>query len=49
MIVPYQLAEEIHEGIKGSKIIAFNGKHGFFLLEHEQFAKAVSEFLNGVS
>jgi len=29
-IVPYTLAEEMHSGIKGSKMLAFAGGHLFF-------------------
>lgn len=46
--VPYEMAEEMHAGIKGSKIIAFDGGHRFCYWESERFADAVEEFLKGI-
>jgi 3-oxoadipate enol-lactonase len=46
---PYRLAEEMHRGIKGSKMIAFNGGHLFFILRSKQFLKAITDFLDHVS
>jgi hypothetical protein len=40
--------EEVHSGIKGSRLIEFNGGHIFFLLENKEFTDAVSEFLQGL-
>ncbi len=42
--VPYQLAEEMHSGIKDSKMITFQGGHLFFILRPKQFIEAVVEF-----
>lgn len=42
---PCQLAEEIHRGIKDSKMIAFPGTHLFFLMRPQQFMKVVLDFL----
>lgn len=45
-IVPYTLAEEMHTGIKGSKMLAFAGGHLFFLMkERQQFLDAIAEFV----
>ncbi|HEX6484708.1 MAG TPA: alpha/beta hydrolase [Ktedonobacteraceae bacterium] len=45
-IVPYTLAEEMHAGIKGSKMLTFAGGHLFlFLRERQQFLDAITEFL----
>jgi pimeloyl-ACP methyl ester carboxylesterase len=44
--VPYSLAEEMHKGIKDSKMLTFKGGHLFFLMkERQQFLDAVAEFL----
>jgi pimeloyl-ACP methyl ester carboxylesterase len=44
--VPYHLAEEMHTGIKGSKMLAFEGGHLFFLMkERQRFLEAVAEFV----
>jgi pimeloyl-ACP methyl ester carboxylesterase len=45
---PYSLAEEMHAGIKGSKMITFNGGHIFFILRPQQFVKAITDFLDSV-
>ena len=44
--VPYGMAEELHAGIKGSKLIAFEGGHKFCYWECERFALVIEEFLN---
>ncbi len=46
-IAPYRLAEEMHAGIKGSKIITFNGGHIFLFFQPRQFTAAIVEFLGG--
>jgi 3-oxoadipate enol-lactonase len=44
--VPYALAEEMHAGIKGSKILTFAGGHLFFFMkERQQFLDAIAEFV----
>ena len=43
---PYTLAEEMHTGIKGSKLLTFSGGHLFFLMkERQQFLDAIAEFV----
>ena len=42
---PYRLAEEMHAGIKDSKMLTFPGGHLFFLFRPAQFIEAVSSFL----
>ncbi len=43
---PYRLAEEMHAGIAGSKMLTFKGGHIFFLMrERRQFLDAVAEFV----
>jgi 3-oxoadipate enol-lactonase len=43
---PYVLAEELHTGIQGSKILTFAGGHLFFLIrERQQFLDAVAAFV----
>ena len=45
-VVPYTLAEEMHTGIKGSKMLTFAGGHLFFLIkERQQFLDAIAEFI----
>jgi hypothetical protein len=45
-ILPNYLAEELHTGIKDSKMLAFEGGHLFFLMgERQQFLDAVAEFV----
>ncbi|HEX6551990.1 MAG TPA: alpha/beta hydrolase [Ktedonobacteraceae bacterium] len=46
---PYKLAEEMHAGIAGSKMIAFNGGHLFFFIRQKQFLDAVSDFLGSAA
>ncbi len=43
--VPYEMAEELHAGIIGSKIITFEGGHKFCYWESERFAEVIEEFL----
>jgi pimeloyl-ACP methyl ester carboxylesterase len=44
--VPYDLAEELHAGIKGSKMLACEGGHIFFLMkERQRFLDTVAEFV----
>lgn len=47
-LAPKNLVEEVHSGIKGSRLIEFKGGHIFFLWENEKFTDAVSEFLQGL-
>src|SRR5256712_1396983 len=45
-IVPYRLAEEMHTGIKGSKMLTFAGGHIFFFMkEGQRFLDAIAEFV----
>ena len=45
-IVPHKLAEEMHIGIQGSKMLTFAGGHLFFLMkERQQFLDATAEFV----
>jgi pimeloyl-ACP methyl ester carboxylesterase len=45
-IVPYTLAEEMHTGIQGSKMLTFEGGHVFFFMkERQQFLDAIAEFV----
>lgn len=42
----YKLALEMHDGITGSKLVAFRGGHLFFMMgERRHFVEAVEEFL----
>jgi 3-oxoadipate enol-lactonase len=47
-IAPLPLAEEMHTGIKGSKMTTFPGGHLFFLWKQEKFCDTVSAFLAGI-
>ena len=47
-IASFNLAEEIHMEIKGSKLISFKGGHTFFFWRREQFVNAVEEFLESM-
>src|SRR5581483_3862210 len=48
-LAPYRLAEEMHAGIPGSKMIMFNGGHMFFLFfQQQQFLDAVFDFLASI-
>jgi pimeloyl-ACP methyl ester carboxylesterase len=43
---PYALAEELHHGIRGSKLLTFAGGHLFFLFrERQPFLDAVADFM----
>ena len=44
-LAPYQLAEAMREGIKGSQLVTFGGGHLFFLLRAKQFITAIVAFL----
>jgi 3-oxoadipate enol-lactonase len=45
-VVPYKLAEAMHSGIKGSKMLTFTGGHIFFFMkERQQFLDAIAEFV----
>jgi len=45
-VAPVELAEEMHDGIKGSKLQKFKGGHLFFLIRSRQpFINTVNEFL----
>ncbi len=46
--VPYELGQELHAGIKGSKMISFDGGHRFSFWESERYAKAILEFLGQI-
>jgi pimeloyl-ACP methyl ester carboxylesterase len=43
---PYKLAEAMHAGISGSKLVAFNGGHLFFLFRAKQFVAAIVDFMD---
>jgi pimeloyl-ACP methyl ester carboxylesterase len=47
-IVPPNLVEEMHAGIRESRMSVFNGGHGFFFWESERFADSVADFLNSL-
>lgn len=42
---PLSLAEAMHRGIQGSKMITFQGGHIFFIVRQKQFLEAVTDFL----
>jgi pimeloyl-ACP methyl ester carboxylesterase len=45
-MVPYELAKETNKGLRGSKILTFEGGHIFFFMkERQQFLNAIAEFL----
>lgn len=44
-LAPLKLAEEMHAGIAGSKMITFNGGHIFFFFAQKPFLDAVFAFL----
>jgi 3-oxoadipate enol-lactonase len=46
--VPYEMAEEMQAGIKGSKLIAFDGGHRFIYWESKRFSDVVEEFLKEI-
>ncbi len=41
---PYRLAEEMHNGIKDSKMITFDGGHLFFIVRSQRFIEAIVDF-----
>jgi pimeloyl-ACP methyl ester carboxylesterase len=46
-IVPLRLAEEMHDRIPGSKLVTFDGGHGFFFTrERADFADRVAAFVH---
>jgi 3-oxoadipate enol-lactonase len=45
-VAPYQLAEEMYGGIRGSQMIAFDGGHLFLFFRQQQFVDAVCAFLD---
>lgn len=47
-LAPKDLVEEVHSGIKGSRLVEFKGGHIFFLWENKRFTEAVLEFLKGL-
>jgi len=45
-VTPYTLAEEMHTGIKGSKMLTFAGGHLFFFMkERQQFLDAIAGYV----
>jgi 3-oxoadipate enol-lactonase len=47
-VAPLAVAEELHNEIRGSKLLLFKGGHLFFLLrEPQRFISSLSDFLNG--
>jgi pimeloyl-ACP methyl ester carboxylesterase len=44
-IAPFNLAEEMHAGISGSKLISFSGGHTFSFGQREEFIQEVNGFL----
>ena len=44
-IAPFKLAEELHAGIAGSKLISFQGGHAFPFMQRERFITEVLTFL----
>jgi len=47
-LAPKDLVEEVHSGIKGSRLIEFKGGHIFFLWKNKEFTDAASDFLRQV-
>jgi len=47
-LAPYSLAEEMHAGIGGSKMVTFERGHLFMFWESERFADSVKEFLGSL-
>lgn len=45
---PYQLAEAMHAGIQGSKMITFPGGHLFFIFRPKEFLEAITDFWNSL-
>lgn len=46
---PYPLAEAMHAGIKGSKMLTFPGGHLFFIMRQKQFIEAIKNFLDFIT
>lgn len=46
-IAPFYLAEELHAGIGGSRLVPFKGGHAFSFGQRERFIEEVSAFLDG--
>ncbi len=44
-LAPYRLAQAMHDGIKGSEMIAFDGGHLFLFFRPAQFRNSVRDFL----
>jgi pimeloyl-ACP methyl ester carboxylesterase len=45
-VAPYALAEQMHAGIAGSQLLAFDGGHLFFMIrERQRFLEAITAFL----
>ncbi len=44
-MAPLKLAEVMHDGIKGSKMITFDGGHLFLFFKQKEFLDSVEEFL----
>ena len=42
---PYPLAEEMHAGIRGSKMVTFDGGHLFVFSKQKEFIASITEFL----
>ena len=47
-LAPEGLVEELHSGIKGSRLVEFKGGHIFFLWKNQEFTEAVTDFLRGL-
>jgi len=47
-LAPYPLAEAMHAGIKGSRMIAFPGGHIFFIWRQKEFLDAICDFLDSL-
>jgi 3-oxoadipate enol-lactonase len=47
-VVPFELAEEIHAGIKGSKVITFKGGHRFCYWQCNLFSDEIEKFLDDI-
>lgn len=45
-LAPYELAVEMHAGIKDSRLITFKGGHLFFIWENQPYIDAMLNFLN---
>jgi len=48
-LAPESLVEELHSGIKGSRLVEFEGGHLFFLMRNREFTDAASGFLRELS